>query len=65
MLKILNEYYYLDLDKMEEMVNLPDKNKSEGGESETMEQHISVVNVIHNRLRSNFFSRKCNKKQKS
>ena len=43
MLKILNEYYYLDLDKMEEMVNLPDKNKSEGGESETMEQHISVV----------------------
>ena len=43
MLKILNEYYYLDLDKMEEMVNLPGKNKSEGEESETMEQHISVV----------------------
>ena len=33
MLKILNEYYYLDLDKMEEMVNLPSKNKPEGEES--------------------------------
>ena len=43
MLKILNEYYYLDLDKMEEMVNLSAKNKTEGEESETMEQHISVV----------------------
>ena len=43
MLKILNEYYYLDLDKMEEMVNLPSKNKPEGEESESVEQHISVV----------------------
>lgn len=45
MLKILNEYYYLDLDKMEEMVNLPSKNKPEGeeSESESVEQHISVV----------------------
>lgn len=38
MLKILNEHYYLDLDKMEELVNLP--NHSESG---TTEQHISVV----------------------
>ena len=43
MLKILNEYYYLDLDKMEEMVNLPSKNKPEGEELESVEQHISVV----------------------
>lgn len=47
MIKILNEYYYLDLDKMEELVNLPSKPKPEGSESETelgnMEQHISVV----------------------
>ena len=45
MLKILNEYYYLDLDKMEEMVNLPNKNKPVGeeSESESVEQHISVV----------------------
>ena len=43
MLKILNEFYYLDLDKMEEMVNLPSKNKPEGEESESVEQHISVV----------------------
>ena len=43
MLKILNEYYYLDLDKMEEMVNLPSKNKPKGEESESVEQHISVV----------------------
>lgn len=43
MLKILNEYYYLDLDKMEEMVNLPSKNNPEGEESESVGQHISVV----------------------
>jgi len=43
MLKILNEYYYLYLYKMEEMVNLPSKNKPEGEESESVEQHISVV----------------------
>jgi hypothetical protein len=28
---------------MEEMVNLPSKNKPEGEESESVEQHISVV----------------------
>ena len=38
MLKILNEHYYLDLDRMEELVNLP--NYSDSGSSE---QHISVV----------------------
>ena len=46
MIKILNEYYYLDLDKMEELVNLPSKPKPEGTEStepESFEQHISVV----------------------
>ena len=46
MIKILNEYYYLDLDKMEELVNLPSKPKPEGTEgTETVsyEQHISVV----------------------
>jgi hypothetical protein len=34
MLKILNEYYYLDLDKMEELVNIPTKEKSESVKSE-------------------------------
>lgn len=47
MLKILNEYYYLDLDKMEELVNLPNNTKSEvDAETELIEstgQHISVV----------------------
>jgi len=53
MLKILNEYYYLDLDKMEELVNIPTKEKSEGEKSESddsendeldgMTQHISIV----------------------
>jgi len=51
MLKILNEYYYLDLDKMEELVNIPTKEKtesekSEGDESEELDgmtQHISIV----------------------
>jgi hypothetical protein len=51
MLKILNEYYYLDLDKMDEMVNLSNKNKSEDDDdgdddNDTQEfvgQHISVV----------------------
>jgi len=57
MLKILNEYYYLDLDKMEELVNIPTKEKteektegvkSEGNDSENeeldgMTQHISIV----------------------
>lgn len=43
MIKILNEYYYLDLDKMEELVNLPSKPKPEGTETESYEQHISVV----------------------
>jgi hypothetical protein len=48
MLKILNEYYYLDLDKMEELVNIPTKEKtedddSEGEEYDGMTQHISVV----------------------
>lgn len=38
MLKILNEHYYLDLDKMEELVNLP--LSSESGDTS---QHISVV----------------------
>jgi hypothetical protein len=37
MLKILNEHYYLDLDKMEELVNLPPI------DSGVTEQHISVV----------------------
>jgi hypothetical protein len=47
MLKILNEYYYLDLDKMEELVNLPNNTKSDDGEEteliESTGQHISVV----------------------
>lgn len=47
MLKILNEYYYLDLDKMDEMVNLSNKNKSEDiddeDEQELLGQQISVV----------------------
>ena len=53
MLKILNEYYYLDLDKMEDLVNIPtkektDTEKTEGEESEVeeldgMTQHISIV----------------------
>lgn len=58
MLKILNEYYYLDLDKMDELVNIPTKEKtesvkskdvkSEGDDSENeeldgMTQHISIV----------------------
>ena len=46
MLKILNEYYYLDLDKMEELVNLPSNAKSDDEDSELIEstgQHISVV----------------------
>ena len=48
MLKILNEYYYLDLDKMDEMVNLSNKNKSEDNdddedEQELLGQQISVV----------------------
>lgn len=34
MLKILNEYYYLDLDKMEELVNIPTKEKTESVKSE-------------------------------
>ena len=33
MLKILNEYYYLDLDKMEELVNIPTKEKTESVKS--------------------------------
>jgi hypothetical protein len=36
MLKILNEYYYLDLDKMEELVNIPTKEKSESVKSESV-----------------------------
>lgn len=40
MLAILNEYYYLDLDKMEELVNLP---TSSDGESGNTEQHISIL----------------------
>jgi hypothetical protein len=40
MLSILNEYYYLDLDKMEELVNLP---TSSDGESGSTEQHISIL----------------------
>lgn len=40
MLGILNEYYYLDLDKMEELVNLP---TSSDGESGNTEQHISIL----------------------
>lgn len=40
MLTILNEYYYLDLDKMEELVNLPNMSDSESGSSE---QHISIL----------------------
>ena len=36
MIKILNENYYIDLDKIEQVVNLP-------SESEATEQHISVV----------------------
>jgi hypothetical protein len=58
MLKILNEYYYLDLDKMEELVNIPTKEKtesvkskdvkskdddSENEELDGMTQHISIV----------------------
>ena len=46
MIKILNEYYYLDLDKMEELVNLPSNAKSDDEDSELIEstgQHISVV----------------------
>jgi hypothetical protein len=38
MLKILNEHYYLDLDKMEDLVNLP--MSLESGDTG---QHISVV----------------------
>lgn len=38
MLKILNEHYYFDLDKMEELVNLP--LSLESGDTS---QHISVV----------------------
>ena len=38
MLKILNEHYYLDLDKMEDLVNLP--LSIESGDTS---QHISVV----------------------
>jgi nitric oxide reductase activation protein len=34
MLKILNEYYYLDLDKMEELVNIPTKEKTDDDDSE-------------------------------
>ena len=40
MLSILNEYYYLDLDKMEELVNLP---TASDGESGSTEQHISIL----------------------
>ena len=40
MLSILNEYYYLDLDKMEELVNLPTPTD---GESGSTEQHISIL----------------------
>jgi len=36
MLKILNEYYYLDLDKMEELVNIPTKEKSESVKTESV-----------------------------
>jgi hypothetical protein len=45
MLKILNEEYYLDLDKIEECVNIPTEstNKSEVEPSEDGMQHISVV----------------------
>ena len=39
MLTILNEYYYLDLDKMEELVNLPPKDDESG----STEQHISIL----------------------
>lgn len=39
MLTILNEYYYLDLDKMEELVNLP----APTSESGSTEQHISIL----------------------
>ena len=40
MLSILNEYYYLDLDKMEELVNLPTPTDGESGGTE---QHISIL----------------------
>ena len=40
MLSILNEYYYLDLDKMEELVNLP---LPHNGETGSTEQHISIL----------------------
>jgi hypothetical protein len=45
MLKILNEEYYLDLDKIEECVNIPTESteKSEVETSEDNMQHISVV----------------------
>lgn len=45
MLKILNEEYYLDLDKIEECVNIPtdSTNKSEEEPLEEGMQHISVV----------------------
>ena len=45
MLKILNEEYYLDLDKIEECVNIPMEStkKVEEETSEDGMQHISVV----------------------
>jgi hypothetical protein len=45
MLKILNEEYYLDLDKIEECVNIPTEstNKTEVETSDDNVQHISVV----------------------
>ena len=45
MLKILNEEYYLDLDKIEECVNIPTESikKSDEEPLEDGMQHISVV----------------------